>query len=136
MFSLIITIISIALVAALAVATLYYGGEAFTKNDTKAKALKVVNGGAQINGAVELYKAQKGQVPATLDELVDAKLLKSIPEGTWALGDDYIVASGLSELQCKEANRQLGFTGPIPACDTPDVTGKTACCSTPDEVAP
>ena len=42
MFSLIITIISIALVAALAVATIYYGGDAFNQGTTKAKASTIV----------------------------------------------------------------------------------------------
>jgi type II secretory pathway pseudopilin PulG len=133
MFSLIITIISIALVAALAVATIYYGGPAFQNNGTRAAAVKVVNAGQQINGAVEMYKAQKGDVPATLDDLVTSNLLKSIPAGTWAMQNDYIVATGISELQCLEANRQLGRTETVvPACSEPTLVGVTACCSTPD----
>lgn len=135
MFSLIITIISIALVAALAVATLYYGGDAFNKNGVRAQAVKVVNAGQQINGAVEMYKAQKGEVPKTLDDLVDTKLLKGIPEGNWTMANDYIVATGVSEMQCREANRQLGrVSNDIPACDAAEVQGITACCSTPDPV--
>lgn len=133
MFSLIITIISIALVAALAVATIYYCGDAFNKNSVRSDAVKVVNAGQQINGAVEMYKAQKGQVPATLDDLVSSNLLKSIPQGTWTMQNDYIVATGVSALQCMEANRQLGRTDSvIPTCDDPAITGLTACCSTPD----
>jgi type II secretory pathway pseudopilin PulG len=132
MFSLIITIISIALVAALAVATIYYGGDVFKKNGTKAKAVKVVNAGQQINGAIEVYKAQKGTVPATLDDLVTANVLKSIPAGDWAMADDYVVATGIDELQCLEANRQLGRTSTtVPACDDPTIQGVTACCMTP-----
>lgn len=41
MFSLIITIISIALVAALALATLYYGGDAFRDGHAAAQASKL-----------------------------------------------------------------------------------------------
>ena len=41
MFSLIITIISIALVAALALATIYYGGSAFNKSSATATASKL-----------------------------------------------------------------------------------------------
>lgn len=133
MFSLIITIISIALVAALAVATIYYGGAAFTKNGTKAEAVKVVNAGQQINGAIEMYKAQKGTVPATLDDLVTANLLKGVPQGEWAMTDDYVVATGIDELQCLEANRQLGLKlSSVPECTDSTIQGKTACCSTPD----
>ncbi|MDO8416273.1 MAG: hypothetical protein Q7S87_08700 [Agitococcus sp.] len=57
MFSLIITIISIALVAALALATLYYGGSAFNKGSAGATAAKFINEGQQINGAVQLARA-------------------------------------------------------------------------------
>ena len=55
MFSLIITIISIALVAALAVATIYYGGSAFTKGSAKAAASTVVAHAQQVTGANTLY---------------------------------------------------------------------------------
>jgi hypothetical protein len=57
MFSLIITIISIALVAALAVATIYYGGDAFNQGSSKAKASTIVNQAQQIAGAATLYKS-------------------------------------------------------------------------------
>jgi len=57
MFSLIITIISIALVAALALATIYYGGNAFNKGSAEAKASQLINEGQQINGAIAMAKA-------------------------------------------------------------------------------
>lgn len=63
MFSLIITIISIALVAALAVATIYYGGDAFNQGTSKAKASTVVNQAQQIAGAATLYKSNGGNLP-------------------------------------------------------------------------
>jgi hypothetical protein len=133
MFSLIITIISIALVAALAVATIYYGGDVFKKGGTKAEAARIMTAGAQINGAVETYKATQGDVPATLNDLVTSKFLTAIPQGEWTLANDYIVATGITEEQCKEANRQLGITGAtVPACTDTSVQGITACCSTPD----
>ncbi len=57
MFSLIITIISIALVAALALATIYYGGSSFNRGSAEAKASQLINEGQQINGAVAMAKA-------------------------------------------------------------------------------
>lgn len=132
MFSLIVAVISIALVAVLAAATIYYGGDAFKKNGVKAKAVQVVNAGQQINGAIEVYKAQKGTVPASLDNLISENVLKSIPEGTWTMADDYVVATGIDEAQCLEANRQLGRTETtVPACDDPELAGVTACCEAP-----
>ena len=130
MFSLIITVMAIVLVLALAVATLWYGGDAFKNNKVKANVATVMAGGNQISGAVEAYKAQKGSVPATIDDLVSANLLNGVPQGTWAFANDYIVQSTVSAAECAEANRQLGFNG-VPDCSDATVNGVTACCSAP-----
>jgi len=84
MFSLIITIISIALVAALALATLYYGGSAFNKGAAGATAARLINEGQQVNGAVALYQADVGAgstatVITDLAGLVTAGYLSSVP---------------------------------------------------------
>ena len=63
MFSLIVTITSIALVAALALATLYYGGSAVNKGAADATAAKILLQGQQLLGAAELYKADTGKWP-------------------------------------------------------------------------
>jgi hypothetical protein len=131
MFSLILTVIGIALVAVLAIATIYYGGDIFKSNGTRAAAVKVINNGQQINGAIETFKAQKGEVPANLEALVTSKYLSAIPEGTWTMTNDYIVASGVTEGQCLEANRQLGRVETVvPKCSDAEMAGVTACCST------
>ncbi len=57
MFSLIITIISIALVAALALATIYYGGSAFNRGSADAKAAQYINEGQQLSGAAAVAGA-------------------------------------------------------------------------------
>jgi hypothetical protein len=79
MFSLIITIISIALVAALALATLYYGGKAFNKGSATAEATKILTQGQQLQGAAELYKADTGAYPLTMQAMLDGKYLTSVP---------------------------------------------------------
>ena len=79
MFSLIITIISIALVAALAVATIYYGGDAFNQGTTKAKASTIVNQAQQIAGANTLYKSNTGGFAADVAALVTNSYLASAP---------------------------------------------------------
>mgnify|MGYP006140463155 CR=1 FL=1 len=56
MFSLIITIISIVLVGLLAVATIYYGGDAFSNRGDEARADRVLNEGQQLAGAAVLAK--------------------------------------------------------------------------------
>ena len=68
MFSLIISIISIALVAALAAATVYFGGAAFNKGSAGADASTFVNAGQQISGAFTLAAAD-GFNPTTVAEL-------------------------------------------------------------------
>lgn len=54
MFSLIISIIAIALVSALALASIYYGGEAFKDGASDAQSSTLINQGQQIQGAVTL----------------------------------------------------------------------------------
>lgn len=80
MFSLIITIIAIALVAALALATIYYGGSAFNRGASSANAAKLLNQSQQILGADRLYRADhEGAMPPSMQALVDGGYLKSIP---------------------------------------------------------
>ncbi len=54
MFSLIISIIAIALVAVLALASIYYGGEAFNKGIDNSEATLMINQGSQIYAANEI----------------------------------------------------------------------------------
>lgn len=82
MFSLVVTIISIALVTALALATIYYGGSAFRQGKNAAFAAQLINEGQQINGAVALSDAE-GRTPAALADLAPT-YLQSIPQG-WTL---------------------------------------------------
>ena len=79
MFSLIITIISVALVAALALATLYYGGDAYESGHAKAEAAKLRNQGQQLVAAAEFYYLHKGQWPDSIDQMVDSGHLSTVP---------------------------------------------------------
>jgi hypothetical protein len=67
MFSLIISIIAIALVIVLAGASLYYGGDAFNKGTAKGEAAKLVNEAQQLQAAYTMYKVDNaGAEPADL----------------------------------------------------------------------
>jgi hypothetical protein len=85
MFSLIITIISIALVAALALATLYYGGASWLRGGAAADAATLANQGQQIRAAMELYYADHSAYPGALADLANddghghGAYLKTIP---------------------------------------------------------
>jgi type II secretory pathway pseudopilin PulG len=87
MFSLIITIISIALVAALAVATIYYGGTAFTTGSTKAQAAGLVSSAQQIAGAEVLYfnDFQTLDTASGFPTLIAKGYLTAVPAGTWTV---------------------------------------------------
>ncbi|KWT98295.1 MULTISPECIES: hypothetical protein [unclassified Variovorax] len=123
MFSLIITIISIALVAALALATIYYGGTAFNKGAAEAKASQFINEGQQLNGASQLAKTdvEAGTLvaaPATIDDLAPAYLAQ-VP-GTWASADMTLATSVVpSKKVCDAINVKAGLpeAGPADAAE-------------------
>jgi predicted PurR-regulated permease PerM len=80
MFSLIITIISIALVAAIAVATLYYGGSQFSQGTAKANADQLISAAQQIAGANTLYANNfGGNYDTTVSDLQTQGYLNAIP---------------------------------------------------------
>lgn len=55
MFNLIVAVISIALIAAMAAASIFYGGTAFGSGTAQAQASTLINNGQQISGAQQLY---------------------------------------------------------------------------------
>lgn len=86
MFSLIISIISIALVAGLALAALYYGGAALKNSEAQARALKIINEGQQLLAAANLFKADRGVYPDSVLSLVREGYLKSPPSALGFVG--------------------------------------------------
>lgn len=76
MFSLIITTLSIALVAALALATLYYGGSAYNEGRAAAQASALIAESQQLLGAAELFYANNQRWPASVQEMVSQKYLR------------------------------------------------------------
>lgn len=128
MFSLIITIISIALVAALALATIYYGGTAFNRGSAEAKASQLINEGQQINGAVAMARADAAAGTSTaidlkdtgssLAELVTAKYLAQAPASfTLAADGESATAIASSADVCKAVNAKAGLGETVVAAD-------------------
>lgn len=127
MFSLIISIIAIALVAALAAATVFYGAKSYQEHVARANVAEVMNQAEQITGAFTAYKVERGaitiQEPCTqgastdpnaydgcLQSLVDEGYLNSIvrgPDGfAWRVNttNNTLVRSGLNAKECSLAN--------------------------------
>lgn len=113
MFSLIITIISIALVAALALATLYYGGSAFNRGSEGAAAARLINEGQQINGAVAIMRADSASTGAAVATdllgLQTGLYLAQVPAGWTADAGMTVATSGdVSDKVCIEVEKRAG----------------------------
>lgn len=93
MFSLVISIVSIALVAALALATLFYGGSAFNEGQAKAKAATITNQTQQLLGATQLFIANNGRVMNNMQELLDSGYLKAVPMAQGAVANAWADSS-------------------------------------------
>jgi len=79
-FSLIITIVSIALVVALVAATMYHGGDTLTQGRTTADAAAFVTGAQQIGAAVITYESfETKRLINGVERLVEEKYLASAP---------------------------------------------------------
>lgn len=132
MFSLIIAVVSIAIVALLAVAAVYYGGDAFTQGQATADAAKLINGGQQLAGAVQMYRNDTGMVPADLSLLTSdgGRYLRALPDGDWIQGQNAILAA-VTEAKCLDINNRLGFKlASVPSCADTTYDATSVCCYT------
>ncbi|WP_018234217.1 hypothetical protein [Thioalkalivibrio thiocyanodenitrificans] len=132
MFSLIITIISILLVAVLAIASIYFGGTAWNQGGTKAAVTQYFNEGQQIAAAATLYRAENGgRNPESIQVLLDNNYLRVLPEGQWEFGNEIITRGSLNYDQCLLANQMAGYED-VPMCDDPGISGSVRCCEVPE----
>ena len=141
MFSLIITVISIALVAALAVASVYYLGGQVETGRSKAAAAEYLNAGEVIKGAINMYRVYHGNsMPADLNELVTTEYLSSIPPGAWSLNGENVVQDDVTIGTCETVNLMVNNVSTIYNCD-PSIAngagltladGQPGCCDTTD----
>lgn len=65
MFNLIVAVISIALIAGMAAASIYYGGDGFSSSSARAQAATLITQGQQIAAAADLYRIQNSDTSIT-----------------------------------------------------------------------
>lgn len=134
MFSLIITLISTALVVALSVATVYYGGSVFTEYGKNAHATRLLNEASQLEIAMQLYRADhSGEAPDSLAALIqDNKYLKGLAP-TWVDNLSYVTTQGtdIPDEVCLEFNNKKGVPY-IPSCTDPSYLQTVICCIDPE----
>lgn len=115
MFSLVITLVAIALVTALTLVTLYYGGSGFSKGSEKANAAQLIATGQQIAGALQLRDADlrvQGQEP--LDSMPASPYLRTVPAG-WSVQCESGLCQARKSLSladssvCKAVNQEAGL---------------------------
>lgn len=113
MFQVIIAVISIALVAIIAIAMIWFGGSVFTTGSDRALYAQLMNHGSQIEGALKLYNADKGYYPAGTSQEVLGTLtaddagrtyLKDVPKGDWYVEGGTIYRALDDMGQCKRVN--------------------------------
>ena len=127
MFTLIVVLVTIALVALIAITSIFFGGDQFTEGVASAKASRYMNEAAQISGAINIYVSDhNGRYPGTLQDLVPV-YLKNIPEGDWAFSNNYITRTGLTADECLNVNEIAGYST-IPDCSDPALTPDIPCC--------
>lgn len=132
MFSLIITIISIALVAGLAIATMYFGGGAFLQGKPDAEAAKYINEGQQISAAIRLFQTEKhGELPQDLRGDLTPVYLKQVPESgvDWDIATNAIIKPVEDTTTCERINTRAGMADPTPIpCDEVPTDLTYFCC--------
>lgn len=143
MSNLIITIIAIALGAAVVLASIYSGGSALTQGAAKSAATAVLNQGQQISGAATMYSNDfaGAALPALADLVVNTannQYLKSVPltpasvnsagNHSWTLGTGQITTPTTSLDVCLNVEKQRDST--IASIPTAEVvaTGTTFGC--------
>src|SRR3546814_334123 len=127
MFQLIFAVISIALLAALAGASIFYGGAAFSGSTAKANVSSLVNQGQQIAGAAALFRTDNGGTTPTdiATQLVANDYLQSVPtpptvgdaSTSWGIGTDGTISYVFVRINddavpntCAEVTNQNGGT--------------------------
>lgn len=134
MFSLIIALISIALVAILAAASLFYLGPGVREANERVAATQLINETEQIQAAVTLFRTSHQRLPTSLEELTqDGAYLRQMPPGVWHSNLAFIqtTEASVSPEVCLTFNEHRGVPL-VPSCADPAYQSMVICCSMPE----
>lgn len=125
MFSLIISIIAIALVIVLAGASLYYGGEAFNQGTAKGEFAKIVNEAQQISAGFTLAGVDQDATVVDVTTMVAAGYLSAAPSNAFTVdaGLTTLTLLGVTADVCDAFKKADGITLVNPLADCNDVAG-------------
>lgn len=133
MFSLILAVIALVLVTLLALAAVYFGGNAFTQGNDQAVEAGLLNQAGTLQAAVQLYQNDNaGQLPpaaSASQALIQGSYLEAWPTsvGTgWQVSNGYAVSS-TNSTACTDMDLKLGIS-PVPMCSNTAYTNQTVCC--------
>ncbi|MDO8416308.1 MAG: hypothetical protein Q7S87_08875 [Agitococcus sp.] len=130
MFSLIVSIISIALAIALSAAAMFYGGNSFGALSQKAHAAQLIDETQQIQAAILLFKEDNARLPISSAELtISGKYLKSMPTG-WEDASTVFKTNagrGIGESTCLDFNKQKNIPF-VPKCSDEAYRQIVVCC--------
>lgn len=106
MFNLIVSVVSIVLVATLAIATVYYMSDFTGESHEDAEASRSINEIEQVVGAINMYQAENGgRIPESKQVLVDDEYLRAIPDGV-DFSTDQIQRQMTDVLACVKVNER------------------------------
>lgn len=147
MYTLIIGVIAIVVVAILTLATLFLGGHIFTSSADKGRYSQYINHSEQIAAAMRLYQHDKGETPpgtpmqiiqALAEPSADGRTyLSTIPQGDWYMADNAIYRKLMDGGECKRMNTVAGkqvseptSNNGCPPCDAAEFGDWPACART------
>jgi len=126
MNNMVIFVISIVLGAALAVASIFYGGSAWSEGQTNAQATTLMNQAQQIAGAADLFRANVGTNPANIGSLTEVTAgltyLNSLPNPSPASTDSWALAASSTSGTVTLTNIQEEVCTRIAARNMPPIT--------------
>lgn len=133
MFTIIVVVVSIALVGLLAIATIYYGGNTFSNNMASAHQSGLLSQAATIRAAVQLYETDnQGALPpadSASQALIGGNYLSEWPNGgssAWSLQGGYALST-TDQASCLAIDKKLGLSS-VPSCTDSQYQNITVCC--------